>query len=78
MQDSKKLVIKKMGDPGTVAVDLLPWDSAADVLHKSGAGADFMLSPAPQMGIVYDADEEVWNWVMEGQALYVVRSSYPG
>ena len=69
-QEAKKLTVKRLGAPGMVEVDLLPTYKARDILGKIGASADMILTPAPQLGIVFDADEEVWPSVVSGQTLW--------
>jgi hypothetical protein len=69
-QESRKVIVKKLGAPGTVEVDLLPYDTAGDILRRIGANGDMILSPAPQMGLVFDSDEEVWPSVAWGQTLF--------
>ncbi len=69
-QESRKVIVKRLGAPGTVEVDLLPSYSARQVLEKIGASADMILTPAPQLGIVFDADEEIWPSVVSGQTLF--------
>jgi hypothetical protein len=69
-QESKKLIVKRLGAPGTMEVDLLPSDTAGDILSRIGANGDMILSPAPQMGLVFDSDEEVWGSVVSGQTLF--------
>ncbi|MDQ3831625.1 MAG: hypothetical protein M3361_20475 [Candidatus Tectomicrobia bacterium] len=69
-QESRKVIVKKLGAPGTVEVDLLPSYTARDVLRRIGASDGMILSPAPQMGLVFDPDEEVFDGVVSGQTLF--------
>jgi hypothetical protein len=53
-----------------VEVELLPSYTAGEVLRRIGASDGMILSPAPQMGLVFDSDEEVWPNVTSGQTLF--------
>jgi hypothetical protein len=76
-QESKKLVVKRVEVPGTVDVDLLPWYTVRDVLRRSGAEAGMLLSPDPQLRLVWGEDEEIWDQVTPGQTVYAVLSQGP-
>jgi hypothetical protein len=69
-EDSKKVSVKRLGAPGTVEIELLPDYTAGDVLRRIGASADMILTPAPQLGWVFDLEEAVFPAVVSGQTLF--------
>ncbi len=77
MQEHKKIRVKRLGVMGTVELDLLPYYSAQDVLVRIGASEGMILTPAPQPGMVFEADQELWDQVQPGQTLYAVQGKGP-
>jgi hypothetical protein len=77
-QESKRLLVKRLGGPGTVAVDLLPWDTAGDVLRKSGADPEMLLSTCPHRWHVYEPGEEIFAAVVSGQLLFALHPGGQG
>ena len=71
MDETKKtLMVKKLGAGEMQQVEISPQTTARRVLTMVGASQTMILTPAPQMGIVYDDEEVLWGEVVSGQTVF--------
>jgi hypothetical protein len=70
MDEKKTVVVKKLGAPEPRTVEITPDTTARRVLTMVGASQTMILTPAPQMGIVFDDEEVLWGEVVTGQTLF--------
>jgi hypothetical protein len=79
MQDSKKrLLVKRFSDHEAVPVAVAPGAICQDVLEAIGERGALGLATGPGPGLfIILTKATVWNWVCEGQTLFVVIVNYP-
>jgi hypothetical protein len=70
MDEKKTLMVKKLGAGETREVEISPHTTARHVLTMVAASQTMILTPAPQMGIVFDDEEVLWGEVVTGQTLF--------
>jgi hypothetical protein len=70
MDEKKTLMVKKLGAGEARPVEITPDTTARRVLTMVGASQTMILTPAPQMGIVFDDSEVLWGEVVTGQTLF--------
>jgi hypothetical protein len=78
MQESKKkLLVKRFDTHEDVSVAIAPGEITQEVLDVIGEREAMALATGPRPGLVFLAPATLWNWIEDGQTVYVVRSSCP-
>jgi len=70
MWKTRKIMVKKVGAGEVKEVDVLPSDTAQQVLSKAGASASMVLTSDPQRAKIFGGDEVLWEFLEEGMQLY--------
>jgi len=70
MDEKKTLMVKKLGAGDTREVEIFPQTTARQVLTMVAASQTMILTPAPQMGIVFGDEEVLWGEVEPGQMIF--------
>jgi hypothetical protein len=76
MQESKKISVKRLLVGEVVGLDVLPYYTARDVLLRTGASEDMLLT-SPQTGLAFDPDQEVWDQLQQNQTVFVLPGKGP-